>query len=30
VAGTARSEYGAITVHVEEAFGLNRQERGST
>jgi hypothetical protein len=24
VAGTARSEYGAITVHVEEAFGLNR------
>jgi DNA polymerase III alpha subunit len=24
VAGTARSEYGAITVHVEEAFGLNK------
>jgi len=30
VAGTARSEYGAITVHVELAYGLNRQRQAGS
>jgi error-prone DNA polymerase len=28
VVGTARSEYGAVSLHVEEAFGLSRMKRG--